>query len=194
MLVACDIDRQIRSIKVHGPLQNSRIKFVWDELRDIVPAAPIIICWCADKVRCRMRTECCEFHNSVLSAYYIRQIRFLLTSLIFVASRRGPRTYILLSRTRNLARGSDVDCLIRRCLKFCQLRAGFSGSLLGKKKRPPFVVIDTGQKGTGHALAIGELFAHSASITIAKKLIGSGTQSFRVVCQVGTFFFLRGDI
>jgi hypothetical protein len=106
----------------------------------------------------------------------------------------GPERTFFCRRTSNLARGSDVDCLIRSCLKFCQRRAGFSGSLLVKKKRPLFVVIDTGQKGTGHALAIGELFAHSASITIAKKLIGSGTQSFMLFAKWAHFFFLRGDI
>jgi hypothetical protein len=107
-----------------------------------------------------------------------------------VASRRGPRTNILLSRTSNLARGSDVDCLIRHSLKFCQRRAGFSGSLLGKKT-PTLCGDRHGTKGDyGHALAIGE----SASITIAKKrLIGSGIAIFHVVCQVGPFFFSSAE-
>ena len=108
-----------------------------------------------------------------------------------VASRRGPRTNILLSRTSKPAMGSDVDCLIRHSLKFfCQLTAGFSGSLLATLCGDRH-----GTKGEcGHALAIGELFAHSASITIAKKIDRKWHAIFRVVCQVGTFFFLRGDI
>jgi hypothetical protein len=94
-----------------------------------------------------------------LSAYYYIRPNAFYSPHRVVASRRGPRTNILLSRTSNLARGSDVDCLIRQTLKFCQLTAGFSGSRLEKKKSPLFVVIDTGRKA---------LVAHSASITIAE--------------------------
>jgi hypothetical protein len=112
-----------------------------------------------------------------LSAYYYIRPNALYSPHRVVASRRGPRTNILLSRTSNLARGSDVDCLIRQTLKFCQLTAGFPGSRL-EKKRPLFVVIDTGQK----ALAI----VCSLSVHYYSR---SGTQSFLLFCQLGTFFF-----
>jgi hypothetical protein len=65
-----------------------------DELRDIVPAAPIIVVGTQTKCVAGMRTECCEFHNSVLSAYRIRRIRFLLTSPILSPRVAGPeRTF-----------------------------------------------------------------------------------------------------
>lgn len=146
---------------------------MWDEFRGIVPAD--IILAVAHSTN-RMRTKCCEFHNSVLTA---EANRFLLTSpSCRLASRTsaGPRTNILPSRTSNLARGSDVDCLIRPCLKFCQLTAGFSGSLPEKQTNAQYTLCaDRHRHGTrkgGTKDTIGEHYSLSVHYH-SKELIDS---------------------
>jgi hypothetical protein len=76
-------------------------------------------------------------------------------------------------------------------LKFCQLRAEFSGSLLEKKNAHLFVVMGDrhGTKGDdGHALAIG-MFCSLSVHHHSKEAIAI----FPVVCQVDTFFFSSAE-
>jgi hypothetical protein len=135
----------------------------------------------------QMRTKCCEFHDSVLTTDGQSHSTHLIELSPRVADLSGAqneRTFFS-RRTSNLARGSDADCLIRQCLKFCQRRTGFSGSLL--EKTPNLCGIRETKGDCGHALAIGEL-AHAASITIAKIDI------FRAVClQSGRIFFSSAE-
>lgn len=76
----------IRSIKVHRPLQNSRISLCG--MSPVILSPSIIInCWYADKVRCRMRTK--SRSASFIPHCLLHSANPLSTHL---ASRRGPRT------------------------------------------------------------------------------------------------------
>lgn len=82
--------RPRRSNKKHLDSQTAtefENAFVRDELRGIVPA-DVIVGTQQDKMRCRMRTKCCEFPQ--FSADYGRPIAFYSPHRA-VASRRGPQ-------------------------------------------------------------------------------------------------------
>lgn len=101
----CDLDVQIRSIKVHRPLQNSRTPLCGTNSVILSPPISIIVLVRADKVQCVAAVAngmCCEFHDSVLTAYGQSP---LYSPHPVVASRRGPRTNILLSRTQQHGEG-----------------------------------------------------------------------------------------
>lgn len=102
----CDLDVQIRSIKVHRPLQNSRTSLCGtNSVISSPPISIIVLVRAQTKVQCAAGVAnkmCCEFHNSVLTTY--GQSPFYSPHR-GVASRRGPRTNILLSRTQQHGEG-----------------------------------------------------------------------------------------
>jgi hypothetical protein len=123
VLAACALDRRIRFTDCY------RIR---EHLRSVICPRRYHRWGTQDKKCCRTPTKCRSFHNSVLTADGQSVCTHLTELSPRVADLSGPRTNILLRGTSNLARRSDADCLIRPSLKFCQRRAGFSGSLLDK--------------------------------------------------------------
>lgn len=131
--MACDLDVQIRSIKVHRPLQNSRISLCGTSSVVLSPPmSPLIhrqgALQDANKV---LRVSC-------LSAYHVRPNPILLTSPSLSPRVAGPEQTFFCREPSNLARGSDEDCLIRRT-KFEILPAherSFQGPSSKKKQTP----------------------------------------------------------
>jgi hypothetical protein len=112
----CDLDVQIRSIKVHRPLQNSRTSLCGTN--SVILSPPISRClslfWCA-QTKCsalqEWRTKCAaSFTTRCLPHTANRLSTHLTESSPRVA---GPERTFFGREPRNLARGSDVDCLIR---------------------------------------------------------------------------------
>jgi hypothetical protein len=125
--VACALDLRISEALRFTDRCRIREHLRVDELRDLSP--PIYRTYTK---YCRARTKCRSFHKFAAEG---GQPVFYSPHRV-VASRRGPqraqnRTFYS-ARPSKLARRSDADCLIRQRLKFCQRRAGFSGSHLEK--------------------------------------------------------------